>query len=253
MELACDTVVKTGSDGKQKIAFIHCHICGISTMHTKISDKQRVLCGDGTTSHNGCDNRNLSLLNNLGKNLLGAGNNHTAAGKKQRFFCLLKHFESSFQLSDVNAGIRFVTTDIDTLRIFGTSKLGHHILWKVDENRAGTSGTCDIEGFLDDTSKILTVADSYAIFCDASGDSYNINFLECIVSDEVTGNLSGKAYKRNAVIVGSCKACYKVGGSGTAGNETYANLSGSSGIGICLVYKGLLMTWQDDVNAALFI
>ncbi len=58
MEFACDTVVKTGSDGKQKIAFIHCHICGISAVHTKISDKQRILCGDGATSHNGCDNRN---------------------------------------------------------------------------------------------------------------------------------------------------------------------------------------------------
>ena len=69
----------------------------------------------------------------------------------------------------------------------------------------------------------------------------------------MTGNLSGKAYKRNTVIVGSCKTCNKVGSSGTAGNETYANLSGSSGIGICFVYKGLFVTWQDDVNAALFI
>ena len=153
----------------------------------------------------------------------------------------------------MDTGIRFVATDIDTLWILGTSKLGHYVLWKVNQYRARASGTCDIESFFDDTAKILTVADSYAVFCDASGDSYDINFLECIISDEVTGNLSGKAYKRNAVIVGSCKACYKVGGSGTAGNETYANLSGSSGIGICLVYKGLLVTWQDDVNAALFI
>ena len=253
MELACDTVVKTGSDGKQKIAFIYCHICGISAVHTKISDKQRVLCGNGATSHNGCDNRDLSFLNNLGKNLLRAGNDHTAASKKQRFFGLLQHFEGTLQLSDMHAGVGLVAADIDSLRILSTSQLGHYILWKVDENRAWTSGACDIESFLDDTSKILTVADGNTVFCDASGDPDNINLLERIVSDEVTGNLSGKAYKRNTVIVGSCKTCNKVGSSGTAGNETYANLSGSSGIGICFVYKGLLVTWQDDVNAALFI
>ena len=97
---------------------------------------------------------------------------------------------------------------------------------------------------------ILTVADGNTVFCDASGDSDNINLLERIVSDEVTGNLSGKAYKRNTVIVGSCKTCNKVGSSGTAGNETYANLSGSSGIGICFVYKGLLVTRQDDNSVA---
>ena len=67
-------------------------------------------------------------------------------------------------------------------------------------------------------------ADGNAVFGDASGDSYNINFLECIVSDEVTGYLAGEAYKRNTVIVGSCKTCYKVGGARAAGNETYANL-----------------------------
>ena len=66
------------------------------------------------------------------------------------------------------------------------------------------------------------------------------------------GAQGGDVYKRQ-VIVGSCETCNKVGSSGTAGNETYANLSGSSGIGICFVYKGLLVTWQDDVNAALFI
>ena len=153
----------------------------------------------------------------------------------------------------MHAGVRLVAADIDGLRILSTSQLGHYILWKVDENRAWASGACDIEGFLDDTSKILTVADGNTVFCDASGDSDNINLLERIVSDEVTGNLSGKAYKRNTVIVGSCKTCNKVGSSGTAGNETYANLSGSSGIGICFVYKGLLVTRQDDVNAVLFI
>ena len=36
---------------------------------------------------------------------------------------------------------------------------------------------------------------------------------------------SGEAYKRYAVIVGGCKSCYKVGCSGTAGYQTYADFN----------------------------
>ena len=153
----------------------------------------------------------------------------------------------------MNTGIRLVATDIDAFRILGTSKLCHHIFRKVDENRAGASGTCNVECFFDDTAKIFTITDGYSVFCNASCDSYDINLLESIVADQVTCYLTGEAYKWNAVVVGSCKTCHKVGGSRAAGNKTYADFSGCSGVGVSFMDKGLLMAWQDDVNAALFI
>ena len=136
----------------------------------------------------------------------------------------------------------FVTADVDIFRIFCAAKFCHDVLWKVDEDRSRTAGAGNVEGFLDDTSQVFTSADSNAVFGDASGDSYDVYLLECIVADEVAGYLAGEAYKRYAVIVGGCKSCYKVGCSGTAGYQTYADFAGGSGVGVGFVDKGLFVT-----------
>ena len=69
----------------------------------------------------------------------------------------------------------------------------------------------------------------------------------------MAGYLAGEAYKRYAVIVGGCKSCYKVGCSGTAGYQTYADFAGGSGVGVCFVDKGLFVTGEDDFDIVLFV
>ena len=96
MKLACDTVIETCSDGKQKITFIDCHVCRIGTVHTKVSDKKRILCGDGTTAHNCGNNRNMGLFYYLGKDLLCVGDVHTATRQKEGLFRFLEHLEGTF-------------------------------------------------------------------------------------------------------------------------------------------------------------
>ena len=56
-----------------------------------------------------------------------------------------------------------------------------------------------------------------------------------------------------AVIVGGGKSCYKVGCSGTAGYQTYADFAGGSGVGVCFVDKGLFVTGEDDFDIVLFV
>ena len=97
------------------------------------------------------------------------------------------------------------------------------------------------------SSRLRTVT---PYFGDASGDSYDVYFLKCIVADEVAGYLAGEAYKRYAVIVGGCKSCYKVGCSGTAGYQTYADFAGGSGVGVGFVDKGLFVTGEDDLTSS---
>ena len=253
VKLTSDTVIETGSDGEQEITFIYSHICRIGTMHTKISDEQRVFGGDSTTSHNGSNYRYFCLFNNLGKNLLCMGDIYTTACKKQRFFCFLEHFQGTLELSDVNACVRFVAADVYALRILCASKFCHHIFRKVDEDRSRTAGTCDVKSFFNNAAEVFTVSYGNTVFCDASCNADDINLLERVVADEMTGNLTGEAYERNTVVVGSGKTCDKVGGTRTAGYQAYADFSCGTGIGICLMDKSLLVTWQDDVDAALFI
>ena len=93
----------------------------------------------------------------------------------------------------MNAGVRFVAADVDVFRILCAAELCHDIFWKVNENRSRFSGAGNVEGFFDDASEIFTVSYRHAVFRDAAGDADNINLLECIVSDEVAGYLSGEA------------------------------------------------------------
>ena len=147
----------------------------------------------------------------------------------------------------------FVSADVYIFRIFSAAEFCHYVLWKVDKDRSRTAGAGNVEGFFDNSAKVFTSADSNAVFGDASGDSYDVYFLECIVADEVAGYLAGEAYKRYAVIVGGCKSCYKVGCSGTAGYQTYADFAGGSGVGVGFVDKGLFVTGEDDFDIVLFV
>ena len=152
---------------------------------------------------------------------------------------------------DICVGL--VSADIYIFRIFSAAEFCHYVLWKVDKDRSRTAGAGNVEGFFDDTSQVFTSADSNAVLGDASGDSYDVYFLKCIVADEVAGYLAGEAYKRYAVIVGGCKSCYKGGCAGTAGDLTYADFAGGSGVGVCFVDKGLFVTGEDDFDIVLVV
>ena len=151
------------------------------------------------------------------------------------------------------AGVRFVAADVDVLRILCAAELCHDIFWKVNENRARFSGAGDVEGFFDDASEVFPVSDGHAVFRDAAGDADDINLLERIVSDKVAGYLSGEADKRNTVVVCRCKAGNQVGCARAAGNETYADFSCRSRIGIRLMHQRLLVARQNDFDFILFV
>ena len=153
----------------------------------------------------------------------------------------------------MHAGIWLVAADVDVFRVFGAAKLCHNILWKVNEHRAGAACTGDVKSFFDNAGKILAVSHGNTVFCDASGDADNIDLLESIVSDEVTGYLSGKANERDTVVICRCKSCHEVGCSGAAGYKTDTYFTGGSGIGIGSMHQSLLMAGQNYGNIILFI
>ena len=77
--------------------------------------------------------------------------------------------------------------------------------------------------------------------------------LSGIIANEMSGNLSGKAHQGNTVIVGSGEPGDQIGGTGSAGNQTYSYFSCGPGIGVCFVYQCLLMSWQDDLYCILLV
>ena len=113
------------------------------------------------------------------------------------------------------AGVWFITTDIDVLWIFCTAEFCHDIFRKIDQDRTGAAGSCDIKGFFNDATEIFTVADSNTVFCNTTCNADNVDFLKSIISDQMPCNLSGKAYKRYTVVIGSGKSGDKIGGTRT--------------------------------------
>ena len=83
------------------------------------------------------------------------------------------------------AGVWFITTDIDALWIFCAAEFCHDIFRKIDKDRTGTAGSCDIKGFFNDATEIFTVADSNTVFCNTTCNADNVDFLESIISDQM--------------------------------------------------------------------
>ena len=187
------------------------------------------------------------------KNLICPGNVDAAACQKQGIFGLVQHFQSPLQLSHMDGSIGFISPYIDGVRIFRASQLSHHVFGEIDENRAGSSGSGNIESFFYNAAQILPVLDGYAVFCDTSGNAHNIYFLKSIIADQMAGYLTGEADERDAVIVGGGQAGDQIGGAGAAGDQTDTDFSGGPGISVCLMNKSLFMPGQDDGNVFLFI
>ena len=225
MQFSGDTIVKSGPDREQQITFFHCHIRCICTVHPQITDKKRMRCRNRTTSHDRCHNRDLGTFYKFGKRLIRSCNIYPTTGKEQRFLCFSKHLDCSLKLSDMNTGTRLISADIDCLRIIRASKLCHYIFREIHKNRTRTSAARNIKCLFDDSSQIFSLSYCHTVFCDTSCNTYNINFLECIISDQMSRNLSGKTYQRYTVIICRCNSCHQIGCTRSACYQTYPDFS----------------------------
>ena len=106
----------------------------------------------------------------------------------------------------------------------------------------------NVKGLFDDATKLFASAYRYGIFCNAPCNAHNIHLLKGIVSYQPGGNLPGKAYERDTVIVGSGDSRYKIGGSRPAGYQTYSCFSGRTRIAVRSVYQTLFMAGQDNLG-----
>ena len=82
MEFSGDSVIESGSDGKEDIAVADCHVCSIGTVHTEISDEKRVIGRDGTFSHYSSDYRDVCFFYYLTEDFVGTGDYDSAAGEE---------------------------------------------------------------------------------------------------------------------------------------------------------------------------
>ena len=129
----------------------------------------------------------------------------------------------------------------------------HDIFWKIDHNRPFFAGAGNVEGFFNNTAQVLAVAHGHSVFADTAGDPYNIYLLERVISNEVCGNLAGKAYQGNTVIIGCGDTGYQIGGSRAACYQADTGASGCSGVAVCSVDQTLLVAGEYHLDGILFV
>jgi len=68
------------------------------------------------------------------------------------------------------------------------------------------------------------------VFGDRQRDAGDIAFLECILADELLGNLPGDRHDGDRIELGGCQTGHQIGGAGTRGSDADADLSGGARI-----------------------
>ncbi len=183
MELSGNPVIESRPDRKQQIAFINRHVAGIGSMHSKISNIQRMLRRNRPSSHNRRHNRNLGLTNKLCEFLTGMSNIYSTTYKKQWTLRFTQHFNRSLELPDMHSGTGFVSANYNILRIFGISKFCHHILWKVNKHRSRSSASRNKKCFFNNSAQIFSLFNYNAVFRYTPCNTNNIHFLKRIISN----------------------------------------------------------------------
>ena len=84
VQLSCDPVIESCTDGKQHIALFHRHIGRVGSVHTKVCHIIRMIRRNSASSHYRCDHRNFRLFHQSCKGFIGFRNIHSASCKKQR-------------------------------------------------------------------------------------------------------------------------------------------------------------------------
>ena len=222
-------------------------------MHPQISNIKRIRCWNCPSPHYCRHNRNLRLIHHLGKQRSCAGNIHTAASQEKGTFCLSKHLNRPFQLSNMDMRIRFVPPDIYFFRIFIASQLSHYILRKVYQYRPRSSASRNVESLFQNPPQILSSSHGYSVLRNASGNTDNVYFLKGIVSNQMPCHLPGKADKRYAVIISCRKSGYQIGCSRSACHQTDPYFPGRSCISICFMYQRNFLTRKNHLRVILLI
>ena len=68
-----------------------------------------------------------------------------------------------------------------------------HVLWNIDNDRAGAAGGGDVEGFVQDARQVIDVADQPIVLGAGAGDADRVAFLERVGADQKGGDLAGEA------------------------------------------------------------
>ncbi len=136
------------------------------------------------------------------------------------------------------------------LRLYGCvfAEGRSHVLGYVHENRAGTSGSRDMEGFAKGIRQDAHVFYNIAVLCDGHGHACDVHFLEGVLSQHGQCYVGGNRHHGNGIHVGCGNARHQIGGAGAAGGQADSHLSCGSCVAVSRMCRPLFMRGEHMKN-----
>jgi hypothetical protein len=126
-----------------------------------------------------------------------------------------------------------------------------HVLRDVDDHRAWTAGSRDMESLVQDSRQFGDVLHQVVVLGAGPGDADGVAFLEGVGADQVGGDLAGDDDQRNGIHQGVDDAGDRVGGAGTRGDQDHSGLAGGACIAFSRMGGALLVADQDVLQLRL--
>ena len=177
-----------GTHDNQQICPLYSFVgIGLSVV-SKHTEVKRMLFGQHTDPHHGMDQRNIELLTEAPDNLLSVSENDASSCTYQWPFCIIQCLGDFSDLCYIHFGLRFIAADRDAFRIGKRllKLLLLHIDGYIDQNRAFSSGGCNIKRFLEHPRNIVRILHKIAVLYKRLRCPSNVDFLENISSQQLT-------------------------------------------------------------------
>lgn len=144
----------------------------------------------------------------------------------------------------------FVAAHGNGFGVFKVDGLVLDISGDVNHHRAGTAGSRQIKGFLENPGNLAAVLDDVAVFGERLHGAGNVRFLEHVLAQLVAVHLAGNAHQGDGIHVSGGNAGNEVQSTGAGGGDTDLGPSGHPGQAVGAMPSHLLLPNQKMFNGA---
>ena len=253
LEITCDTVVKTHTNGNKQITLVGHEVWSIVTMHSKHTHIQRMICWCSRKTEKSLSEWNLCLLTKLKKFLVSTTKLYTLSDEHEWLYRIINHLCSPLDCFLTWMMQRLVRTDeINSLRlILELGCLG--ILCEIKDYRSRTTRLCNIERASHSPRNILRTTNLIVPLRYWLGNAHNVNLLKGICSEHSSSHLSADNDDRCRVDHSISHTSNGVHSTRTRSNDTASNLSAYTSIALSGMNRSLLVTNEYVIKSFLMV
>ena len=219
-QVAGDAIVEAHADGDEQVGFLNGVIDPGFAVHAHHAEIQRIVGREAADAEKGHGDGEVAGADELLEGAHGAGNHDAVAGEDERALGGVEKFDGAIEFGFVEIGANALRRKLWSCGIpveFGGGLL--RVLGDVDEDRAGTSGVGDDEGFADGAGDIFGARDDHVVFGDRHGDAGDVDFLKGVGAEKLAADLAGDADDGRRIEHGGGDAGDHVGCAGAAGGH----------------------------------